>query len=237
MDTNAPLPGDTPAAPKDTQPEKYIRTFAGDIETLRGGGSPDLTPLDESHATVAERLVAPSPVPPPAPPAPEPPPVETPAPPEKPEPSPTPLETYAGDFMARVKDTHASPMTVLAAEQDAAQGAPRAEPPEQPRSSTIPYIIGGVVLIIVGVASAYVAHLYYAQTNAPVVLAPTVSAPIFVDDRHEIVGSGVALTQAIVKSVAAPIVSGSIRLLYTASSTDSGSIFSALGTSAPNVAS
>ena len=71
---------------------------------------------------------------------------------------------------------------------------------------------------------------------APVVLAPSVSAPIFVDEREQVSGTGAALVQAIEKSVNRPIAaSGSIRLLYTASSTDTGSIFSALDLSAPFV--
>ena len=235
MDTNAPLPN---AAPEEGHPEKYVRTFAGDMETLKGGGTPNLTPLPESHNTpVPSASVISQQEMPPLPDTGLLPPLQSqaPQPVAAPEPSgPTSLKTYAGDFLDRVKDTNASPMTVLAAEQDSAQGAPYVAPQEPPRT-TIPYIIIGVVLLIAGAVGAYVASTYYRATMAPVVLAPSVSAPIFVDDREQVSGSGAALMRAIEQSVNTPITSGSIRLLYMASSTDTGSVFSMLGVSAPNV--
>jgi hypothetical protein len=239
MAMKPPIPN---SAPEEEHPEKYIRTFAGDMEALKGGVAPDLAPLPESHHI---------PPPPPSalrlqdvPPLPDTgllPPSQSHAQAQKQsapeEPTPTPLETYAGDFMNRVKDTHASPMTVLAAEQDAARGAPEPSPvpQEEPPRHTVLYIVVGVTLLLLGMGGAYVASTYYRQTMTPVAVAPSVTAPLFVDDRQEISGTGTELIQAIVKSVASPLSSGSVRLLYTASSTNSESIFTDLGLSAPFV--
>lgn len=217
-------------------PKKYIRTFAGDIETLQKGGVPDLTPLEP---TAREKLVAASPISATVP-TPETVPPPTPEPfsiaaPEVPKPAPlaTPLETYAGDFSDRMKETQASAATVLAAEQDSGPRPTLVQaPPEKWSKSSIIYTSIGGVLVLAGIIGAGISYLRYLSATAPVTVAPTVTAPIFVDERESISGTGTALTQAVVQSTARMIGQGSVRLLYLGNATTTN-VFSALPLSAP----
>ncbi len=232
MDENATTPS---PAPEKGKPEKYIRTFAGDMEVLKQGGSPDLAPLGQPRPGAKERLVASSPIaPPPPPPPPAPLPSPRPAPPPPPPPELAPIKTYAGDFSERMKDTRASAATVLAAEQDRTMREPEALPEKQKLGNTL-YVIGGVVLLIIGVVGAYIAYSRYQTATAPVVPAQTVPAPIFVDEREQIGQGGLAPIVAIQQSVARPLSgSNTVRLLYLATSTDK-SVFASLPVSAPDI--
>jgi hypothetical protein len=237
----APYPILTPKPPlipgsslDDSQPEKYIRTFAGDMEILSGGGVPNLTLLKETHPAPSERLVAASPIATTSvisildslPKTPLPAPVERPL--------VTPIQTYEGDFSQRVKETNASTATILAAEQDRG-GQPVVEVgPEKTSKSGLVYVISGVTLLIAGITGAYFAYLRYAAVLAPIVLAPTVSAPIFVDEREEISGAGPALLLAVEQSVTRALSPNAVRLLYIASSTTK-SVFTSLPLSAPDI--
>lgn len=174
-------------------PQKYIRTFEGDIETLKKGSTPGLVPLEK----------------------------------------PTPLKTYAGDFSEKMKETQASAVTVLAAEQDSSPRAPQVISGNSSRNN-LPYIIAGVVLLIAGGFGAYVAYTRYLIVSAPVVLTPKTSAPIFVDEREQISGTGSALIKAIEQSVARPLAPNNIRLLSVAGAI-AESVFSALPLSAPGI--
>ncbi|OGG77871.1 hypothetical protein A3A36_01335 [Candidatus Kaiserbacteria bacterium RIFCSPLOWO2_01_FULL_52_12b] len=248
MDTNAA----TPTAASDADPpKKYIRTFEGDIQTLKEGGVPDLALLKESEHTEPKTVEHPAAPPPPVVPVPAPPlepkpePVPIPLPPSKPVPvpapqkpepvKPVPLQTYEGDFSDRMKDTHASMATVLAAEQDSATGAPRPTPPKSAQGGRV-YIIIGVLLLIFGIGGAYYAYTRYTTALAPVDIQSSVSAPIFVDDREQISGTGSLLSQAIKQSVARPLAANTVRLLSLASATTSNdSVFSALRSGAPDM--
>jgi len=231
MATNVPT---TPDTPGNDAPEKYIRTFAGDMETLQKGGNPDLVPLDPSYASARDQLIEASPVATPAPkPAarlPEPVPL-IPKPPPPPEVAP--LKTYEGDFSDRVKEKKASTATILAAEQDMAPQDARALAPASRRGNWL-YIIAGAVLLIAGVAGAYIAYQYYAVSRETVVSAPGAAAPIFVDERQEISGSGDALLKAVAQSSLRPLPANSVRLLFTAGTTTE-SVFSQLPLSAPYI--
>lgn len=257
MDTNAGAKNTTP----DKNPqEKYIRTFAGDIETLKKGGIPDLKPLKRLSsavpAPVAERptvaapivlpkpllpipppLQAPKPIlPPPKPvlPPPIPKKIFIPPPIEQPPPPVMPLKTYAGDFSDRMRDTHSSTATVLAAEQDSVTTAP--QPTSKKSSHNVFYSIAGVVLLIAAGVAAYYAYTIYLVKMPTVIIAPVVSAPIFVDERNKLSGTGPSLFQAITQSVAQPITAGSVRLLYIETSTTTpDSVFSALHMPAPDI--
>ncbi len=235
MDTNIPF---GKGAPK-----KYIRTLESDMATLKKGGVPDLTPFAKSPITINTTKVTPAldlekvkslPPPPPPPPPPvqklEPPPIKSPEPVRS-----TSIETYASDFSNRMKETHASMATVLAAEQDSLQVASQTTPQKSSHNNLL-YIIAGTLLLIAGMGGAYVAYMHYMKITAPVVLIPSASAPIFVDDREQISGTGPILMQAIEESVNRPLAQGAVRLLYTASSTDNTeSIFSALNVPAPDI--
>jgi len=238
---------DTDATPNSNQPDamtgiakKYIRTFAGDMAAIQKGDKPDLSPLAESQPTAApaERLVEESSLPPvSAQPTEEPPPAPIPTEQNPPAggPKPIPLQTYSGDFSDKMKEEKASPITVLAAEQDAGK---QKFPDLKPRfsRSSIVYIIAGVVLLIAGGIGVYFAYERYAASIAPVILAPIISAPISVDERQEISGTGTVLLNAVKQSVDKQIASGSIRFLYTVNATTTGSsVFSALQLPAPSV--
>lgn len=153
-----------------------------------------------------------------------------PLPPEKPE--TVPLETYEGDFLDRVRETRASTATVLAAEQDESPRAREQAPPEKISRKNLFYGIAGGALIIAGIVGAYFAYTRYLAASAPLVLAPSAAAPIFVDEREAVSGAGLALIQAIGQSVKRPLASGGVRLLYLEAAT-STAVFSALRLSAP----
>jgi len=238
--------------------KKYIRTFAGDMEALQKGEVSDLAPLEdtapphEPSGAISFPLSADvSPREPDAPPLPVPhlsnPHSELPgtdsakrdeadvSPPVPPVPklaeeNVVPLKTYSGDFSDRLKETHASTATVLAAEQDAAPREPVA-PAEKPSRSGRLYLIAGGILLVSGIAGAYVAYMRYTTALAPVASGPVVAAPIFVDERQEISGSGAALLKAITESASRPLIGNSVRLLFIASTTES--VFSQLPVDAP----
>lgn len=185
------------------------------------------------------------PPPPPTPPAPPPPP--PPPPPPKPPvvepppaivevpPSPSSLETYSDDFAQRMKDTHSTMTTVLAAEQDSITGAPKIET-EKPSRSGVFYIAGGVTLLMLAGISAYVANTQYLAKIQAVIFAPSVSSVIFVDEREQLSGTGLGLAQAITLSSARAISSGAVRLVYIeAATTTPDSVFTALRLPAPNI--
>lgn len=221
-------PSSTPESNSETgEPKKYIRTFAGDMETLQKGGSPELTPLQ--NATPLERIVAASPVSETPTPAPA---VETPiAPPPALAPGPAPLQTYATDFSDHVKETKASPVSVLAAEQDAAP-APTQNPVKASKSNTA-FLIAGVVLLIAGGAGAVFAYLHYKNQSAPLVVTQnTIATPIFVDEQEEIQGSGSDLLSTFTLTLARPLEANKVRLIYASSTL---SMFAMLPLGAPDV--
>lgn len=251
MDQNATTPND-PSRPGG-ELKKYVRTFAGDMETLKKGDTPNLAPLKEP----AKPAAAP---PPPEAPSPTPMPIYAPVrapasmlsiptlfpvareeegpvepPPPPPEaPKPTSLETYAGDFTERMKRTQASTATVLAAEQDATPRLVQSQPKQKMSLSSILYTTAGVVLLAAALFGGYVAYMRHLASSSPVLLAPTVSAPIFVDEREQVSGTGAALSQAVAQLVTRPLSSGAVRLLYLGSATSSAaSVFSALQLPAP----
>lgn len=217
---------------EDTLPEKYGRTLARDAETLQRGGIPDLAPLSQSAAK--ERLVAPSPLSPPSPP---PPPVASPPPPPRAHtltpPLVTPIETYAGDFLDMVKKTNASSATVLAAEQDKEKRSPVPQAPQERSRGNLIYVVAGIVLLVAGAAGAYVAYSRYLSALAPVTALLGVSAPIFVDEREQISGSGSAIFKAVEASIARPPALGAVRLFYGATATTS--IIATLLAKAPDI--
>lgn len=223
----------------DETKKTYIRTLAGDIEAIKKGGTPEFSPLRE-RPTAPVQPTAPLPpsgepsVPAPLskipliPPTPSIPPVAS-----------VPLETYEGDFSDRMKEKEASTATVLAAEQDAAPILVQDEP-KKPATSSILYSIAGGVLIIAGAIGVYVAYGRYLSVSAPIVLAPAEEAPIFVDDREKISGTGTALVREIEQSVTRTLASGTVRLLSLEGATDSTdspraatSVFAALQEPAP----
>ena len=224
-------------------PGKYIRTLAGDIKTMKEGGIPDFAPFDPSGVEPKDRFI---PIPPPPIPAPAPAPVQKsiqklspvpPPPPVAPQPPPlstTLLKTYEGDFSDRMRDTHSSAATVLAAEQDSATGTPQALPQKSSRYGLLFGIAGSLLLIVSGIG-VYVAYTKYLEKTI-VIFAPAIPAPIFVDEREQLSGTGLGLSQAIEQSVARMIPVGAVRLLYFETSTTTpDSVFFALRLPAPDI--
>jgi hypothetical protein len=212
-----------PQAPDTPEPEKYIRTFQGDMETVQKGGVPDLTPFADTPPKSE-----PAPPAPPLPTTPEPEPASAPQPKISPE-GPPPLKTYAGDFSNRMEETHASTATVLAAEGDAGNAAPA--PIAAPHSTkNVVFVVIGLALLCLGAIGTYVAFLRYQSSQAPVMTDPVVYAPIFVDEREEIQSP---VLDALMSSLSRTLPEGKIRLLYEASSTQS--IFVQLPLGAPDL--
>lgn len=149
--------------------------------------------------------------------------------------TPAPLHTYREDFTDRVKNEQASTITVLAAEQDAAPAPMPQTEGESPKQKIL-LVIVGTVFIIMGAVGSYAAYTWYAASHTPVVLIPTISAPIAIDEQVEISGEGPVLYQAIQQSVADPITHGLVRHLYSTNATTTGrSIFATAGIPAPDI--
>lgn len=184
--------------------KKYIRTFAGDIRTVKKGGTPNLVPIDKAEST--------------------------------------PIETYSGDFAERIKETQASTATILAAEQDAGPkpetSVTTEEEPKKIPLSSILYTIAGVALLIIGITGSYIAYTRYLTAVTPITVAPSVRAPIFVDEREVVSGTGTALLRAIEQSSTRLLTAGTVRLLhFDPATTTVKSVFSELRIPAPGVLS
>ncbi|HCR52408.1 TPA: hypothetical protein DIV48_02025 [Candidatus Kaiserbacteria bacterium] len=248
MDTSPTVPTAASGAPPSSNtgqtPEKYIRTFEGDIEAFKKGRIPNFAPLKEPP-TLAQNPIQPPQTPVPtdtAPPGnpqdrlPEKFPANQTAE-AKPKPPESPLETYAGDFSRRMQETHASRATVLAAQQDALSGAPHAVLEKSPDNRNMLYVIAAAVLLLMGTAGTYIAYTRYLASVEPVVLAPVVSAPIFVDEREQILSAAPSdVWQVVTQSAARPLALNAVRLLYMDPvTTTEDDVFSALQLPAPDI--
>lgn len=137
-----------------------------------------------------------------------------------------------------MKETHASTMTVLAAEQDAAPEAPADDEAAQKESvqKNVLYSIAGVLFIVVGGIGIYSAYTRYHVAMTPVTVALSAPAPIFVDSREQVSGTDAALLRAIGQSLGEPLALNAVRLLaFTDASTTDRTIFSALNLHAPGI--
>jgi hypothetical protein len=144
----------------------------------------------------------------------------------------SPLKTYAGDFSDRVKETGASTATILATEQDAQVYPSEPEVEQVASRSNMLYATAGGVLFILALGAAYFAYSRYAENALPVPLLPSTEAPIVVEERAEVSGTGKDLLRQMQQSLAQPLASGRLRLLSLASAT-STSVFGALQLPAP----
>lgn len=235
----------TPTDPSDGKPH----TIQGEIEK----SIQNLAPSNDFFTI--ESLTVPVPIPLPLPPVPtpipekiEPPPLPPPPPIPEPEPlpepeivvteevtRPNPAQTYASDFSERIKETNASALTVLAAQQDSKQivSENKEQVPASPHRTL--YIVLSILLLLVGGVSVYFTYMRYRTNTGPVAITPTVAAPIFVDERTQLSGTDSALLQAIQESIAAPV-QGGVRLLYLANATSTdNNIFLELHLSAPDI--
>jgi hypothetical protein len=193
----------------DAVPKKYVRTFAGDIRTVKKGGSPDLVPLEETEQTPDD------------------------------EENLSPIKTYSGDFAQRVKETGASTATIIAAEQDAPpqfEEAVATEGPKKIQTGNIIYVAAGTILLVVGLVGSYIAYTRYMIKVTPVAVEPSIRSPIFVDESEQISGNGKTLLRAVEQSATRPLASGAVRHLYLDPAiVAAGSVFYELNLPAPNV--
>lgn len=223
-----PVAAPAPAAAPPPRKHTLMPPLVAPIEAYVGGDAPGAAQPapPAAPAPAKDRLVASSPIAAPAPPALAAPIVPVPAPvpvrpPIRPKPIVAPIETYAGDFTEMMKKTGASAMTVLAAEQDRSDRSPvpAVMQEEKPRGNML-YIAAGTILLIAGAAGAYFAYLQYSGALAPLV-SVNGSAPIFIDEREQVAGSGAALLKAVQASLSRPPAMGAVRLLYGATATTS----------------
>lgn len=241
-----------PTAESEATPKKYIRTLGGDMMIFQKGGVPDfaqvidmpspVTPVVETSSTQQPPLSAPAPIsiesesiPPdvPAPLAKVPEPVLPVEPPKQ-----SPLQTYASDFKDRIDETHASALTVLAAEQDATPqirvdtDVTTEESPQKNRW----FIGGGIILLIAGLLGVGVGLSKYLVATRPVGIATTATIPIFVDTKSLISGSGTSLIQSIKQATIDPLPVNTVRLLsFATSSTEGTNILTQLNFRAPGI--
>lgn len=130
--------------------------------------------------------------------------------------TPSPIHTYNIDFAEHVKKTNASPLSVLAAERDSAR--PQLSRERGREKHTVRFIVIGTLLLALGGGGSYAAYSYLAP-SATTILRTQVSSLIFADEQQEVFGSGEILRTAVVASVADPLPSGAVRILYTSTST------------------
>ena len=205
-------------------PPKYIRTYAGDMATVQRGGISDLVPFVEAPILAVPPPYVPptSVIVPPPPPLPPPPPiVEARA-------EISPLHTYGDDFSARVTNPDVSVASILAAEADAERPVSAPSPARTSVVSRWKPILAGV-LVIVGIAGLYVAYTKYVARTSPIVIFPAAPAPIFVDERETVSGTGSSLMLAFSQIIGRPLPDGQMRLIYDPNATTSNaSIFNEL---------
>ena len=230
--TGAPAPQPSPKATVDTA-KKYIRTLEGDMEAIKKGIVPNLSPLKAPATTIPATPA--TPVLHPSPEATEDKAAPIPAPAQIPVPIQNPVKSYSSDFTQKMKETRASTATVLAAEQDAGKSGVPQDQPEKSHRSNILYIIAGVALLIFGIAGSYIAYSRYLASAEPVILAPAVYSPIFADEKEKISGTSPdEIMQAIKQSLTRSLAPNTVRFLYTDFATTTGkSVFSALQLPAP----
>lgn len=143
-----------------------------------------------------------------------------------------PLRTYSSDFTDQVKAKGASAMTILAAEQDAG----RAASPVSPKVKKTLYIGIGGVLVLVGAVGAYIGYTQYQAAHAPVMVAPSIAAPVFFEEKEEITEKGAPIVAAIVASAGKTLSPNTVRLLYSNDATTTQeTLFVAARFAAPNI--
>lgn len=160
--------------------------------------------------------------------------------------APAPLHTYKSDFSDKAKETGASKISILAAEQNAL-GSARPVPQLRVKKKSRALFIGGAVLLIIaGGASIYAA--YALVTGHPaVIVAPQISSLIFADAHAELSGTGADLRAGLVGLDSAILGEGGVEVAYITYATTTakgdtiklpatgGALISALGLGAPDL--
>lgn len=236
---------DTPEPTLVDGTKSHVRTYASDVATLTGKPLPAKVenvpapapkpiaapvapkPVDPVVAPVQEPVTIPEPVRP-APPTP----IITPAftlpiNPEKAatierlkakvgQPAgPSPIHTYKSDFAEHVEEQRASPLSVLAAQQDAAKPAPVVLTAKKKFPAEL---VGGMLLILIGIAAVAAAYLYI--TRDRIVEEIFVPSLIFADERVSLAGSAEELRAQLANPPkAAELALGEVLVTYITYST------------------
>lgn len=160
-------------------------------------------------------------------------------------PAPAPIHTYKSDFSDQAKETGASKISILAAEQNARGRAPVPQLKTKKKSRAL-FIAGAVLLILAGGASIYVAFSFVTG-HPPVFVGPSIPSLIFADDHVELTGSGSELRQGLADLSTRSLPAGGVAVAYVTYATtsakgdtvtlpaDGGALISALGLSAPDI--
>ena len=118
--------------------------------------------------------------------------------------------------------------SILAAEADAERPMLAPSPARTSVVSRWKPILAGA-LVIVGMAGLYFAYAKYLARTSPVAIAPAAPAPIFIDERETVSGTGSSLMLAFSQAVGRPLPDGQMRLVYDPNATTSdASIFNEL---------
>jgi len=210
-----------PPLPISAHPDAIVATYE---QGMRDAQSRPPAPPPPRPRSIREDIVVPHEPPPvptlapiqPLPPPPLPLPPQPPSPPARPA-EMSPIHTYAEDFSQHVRETGASRVSILAAAQDARRTPTHEAPPAKGRGARS--VLAGAVLLVVGAGALYIAYARYSAQTGPVTLMPTVSAPISVDERETVAGTGGSLMLAFEQAVGRPLPSGAVRLVYNPNAT------------------
>ena len=127
------------------------------------------------------------------------------------QPLPT-IHTYTSDFAEHAKRQGATPLSVLAAEQDAGGASAPTALSVKKKSAWIP-ILAGTLLILAGAASIYFA--YYFITNRPSTpSAVFVPSLIFADEHVRIQGFGTELQMRLAELSTHALPEGGVAIVY-----------------------
>lgn len=247
-----------PKAPTtDESREAVLERLRAKAEKREVPAPPEAKPVppapstNESREAVLARLKAKAsgpvqvPVPAPAPhPTPPPglPPVSRPVPTQ----TPSPIHTYKSDFSDRAKAENASPISILAVEQNARGAQPTPQQLKPLQKNYTPFVIGALVLILAGGASMYFA-VSFVTGRPPILISPSVPSLIFADEHRELQGTGAELVQGLADLSNTNMREGGVAIAYVtyASTTEKGvtimlpaeggALISALGLGAPDI--
>lgn len=230
----APAPVPAPPAPSTAETREEV------LKRLQNNAVPKAAPI-------APVTPPPAPVVPPAPPRPVPP-VGIPPVAKKPEavPPPATVHTYKSDFSEKAKTEHATPISILAAEQNARGSALQPRPLKTPKKNYVPMIAGAVALLVAGGASIYFSILFVTG-RPPIIVPPSVPSLIFADVQRELKGTGFELQQGLSELTNENLPEGGVAVAYVtyASTTgknttvmlpaEGGALISGMGLSAPEI--
>lgn len=208
---------------------------------------PKAPSTDEARADVLARLRAgagPAPAPAPARPAPPPglPPIHK----IEPVAPPAPIHTYKSDFSDRSKETGASKISILAAEQNAlGRGKPLPQIPVKKKGRML-YVTGAALLILAGAASIYFAFAFVTG-HPPVLVGPSVPSLIFADEHVELKGESGELRAGLADLATRSLAEGGVAVAYVTYATttakgdtvvlpaEGGALIRAMGLPAPEL--